>query len=165
MKALALAIAVLIALPCAAQVTLTWEPVTDAAGYKLYHGTESNVYGYVVDVGSTTNYSYTGLVGGYTYYFSGSSYDSAGFEGSLSAEVSYIPTIWGVYASAYPGGTISPSGLTSVTNGGSQTYEITPNSGYKIRFIEVDGKRIYSRNTYTFSNVTANHVITAYFRR
>lgn len=163
MKTLALAIAVLIALPCVAQVTLTWEPVTDASGYRLYHGTESNVYGYVVDVGSTTNYSYTGLVDGYTYYFSGTSYDSTGFEGSLSPEVSAV--IWGIHAKAFTGGTISPLGTTYIVSGSNQTYTITPNSGYKIRFIEVDGKRIYSVGTYTFSNVTANHIITAYFRK
>ncbi|MDO8490246.1 MAG: peptidoglycan-binding protein [bacterium] len=59
-------------------------------------------------------------------------------------------------------GTISP-GTTSVTSGGSQTFTITPNSGYQISSVTVDGVSQGAISTYAFTNVTAAHTITASF--
>jgi endoglucanase len=72
-------------------------------------------------------------------------------------------TIYTITASAGTGGTISPSGATSVTNGNSQTYTITPSSGFSIQSVTVDGSTVGSPSTYTFSNVTGNHTISAAF--
>ena len=48
--------------------------------------------------------------------------------------------------------------------GGSQTYTITPNNGYTIADVLVDTVSVRrSRGTYTFTNVTANHTISATF--
>ena len=44
-----------------------------------------------------------------------------------------------ITASAGSGGSISPSGAVSVASGGSQTFTITPNSGYQIKSVTVDG--------------------------
>ncbi len=66
-------------------------------------------------------------------------------------------------ASAGTGGTISPSGTSTISSGGSQTYAITPASGYKIAGVTVDGVAVGAVSTYTFSNVTANHTIAASF--
>ena len=59
-------------------------------------------------------------------------------------------------------GTISP-GTTTVNYGDSQTFNITPDSGYQIVSVTVDGINQGAINSYTFSNVTANHTITASF--
>jgi hypothetical protein len=63
------------------------------------------------------------------------------------------------------GGTISPSGSVNVTSGSSQTYTITPQSGYKIWFIVIDGQYYSARTSYIFTNVQAQHTIKAYFSR
>ena len=66
-------------------------------------------------------------------------------------------------ASAGTGGTISPSGAVIVPYGGSQTFTIAPASGYQIASVLVNGVNQGAISTYTFSNVTANHTISASF--
>ena len=68
-----------------------------------------------------------------------------------------------IAASATAGGTISPAGSTTVASGGSQTYTITPNSGFQVSSVTVDSTSVGAVRTYTFSNVTANHSILASF--
>lgn len=75
------------------------------------------------------------------------------------------PTTYIITASAEGGGTISPNGSVTVTEGDSQTFAITPNNGYHIEDVLVDGVSVGAVSTYTFSNVTANHTITATFER
>lgn len=60
-------------------------------------------------------------------------------------------------------GTISPKGTFSVNYNGGQTYTITPVSGYRVADVLVDGSSVGAVTTYTFSNVTANHTISATF--
>lgn len=68
-----------------------------------------------------------------------------------------------ITATAGTGGNISPSGSTPVTSGGSQTYTITANSGYKISDVKVDGSSVGAVSAYTFSNITSAHTISATF--
>ena len=68
-----------------------------------------------------------------------------------------------VTASAGANGVISPAGSVSVSRGANQTFAITPKSGYKISNVTVDGTSVGAVATYTFSNVTANHAISATF--
>jgi fibronectin type III domain protein/BACON domain-containing protein len=70
--------------------TLTWNPVTstDLAGYKVYMGTASGVYGTSLNVGNVTSYMVNNLVLGTTYYFVVTGYNSSGSESLPSNEVS-----------------------------------------------------------------------------
>jgi hypothetical protein len=68
-----------------------------------------------------------------------------------------------ITASAETGGSISPSGEVTVTNGGSQTFTITPGVGYQISDVLVDGGSVGAVTSYPFTNVTANHTISATF--
>ena len=72
-------------------------------------------------------------------------------------------TTYTIGASAGTGGTISPSGSVSVAHGGSQTFTITPDTGYTIAGVTVDGASVGAVSSYTFSNVTANHTISVAF--
>ena len=60
-------------------------------------------------------------------------------------------------------GTIFPAGTVVVDSGGKQTFTVTPNSGWHIDSIVVDGQRIDSLTSYTFYNVVASHTIKAVF--
>lgn len=73
-------------------------------------------------------------------------------------QISYTIT-----ASAGNGGTISNVGSTSVNCGDDITYTITPDEGYMISDIEVDGQSVGSENSYSFTNVTSDHTISATF--
>jgi hypothetical protein len=58
---------------------------------------------------------------------------------------------------------VTPTGVTNVNYGGSQTYNITPNGGYNVATLTVDGSLVTPNTTYTFTNVTASHTISATF--
>ncbi|MGA9753140.1 MAG: PKD domain-containing protein, partial [Acidobacteriota bacterium] len=68
-----------------------------------------------------------------------------------------------ITASAGTGGSISPSGSVQVASGSSQTFAITPTGGYQIASVIVDGANVGAVSTYAFTNVTANHSISASF--
>jgi hypothetical protein len=68
-----------------------------------------------------------------------------------------------ITATTSTGGTISPSGSVTVNSGTSQTFTITPTSNYSIADVKVDGVSQGRITSYTFSNVTANHTISATF--
>jgi len=64
-----------------------------------------------------------------------------------------------VISSAGSGGSISPSGTSSVNYGDSLTFTITPDTGYHISQVIVDGINAGVVNSYTFHNVTSAHTI------
>jgi hypothetical protein len=70
---------------------------------------------------------------------------------------------YNINASAGANGSISPSGATAVNHGASQGYTITPDSGYHIADVLVDGISAGAVGSYTFSNVTEAHTISATF--
>ncbi|WP_372946616.1 TSUP family transporter, partial [Muriicola sp.] len=51
----------------------------------------------------------------------------------------------------------------SVANGTNQTFAITPNACHTIADVVVDGGSVGPVASYTFTNVTANHTISATF--
>ena len=69
-----------------------------------------------------------------------------------------------ITATAGTGGSISPSGDVTVMQGKDQTFTITPNSGYVIDDVKVDGISKGAVPTYTFTEVQDNHIIEATFR-
>jgi hypothetical protein len=151
------------------EVTLTWDAntETDLAGYKVFSGTASGTYdtNNPIDVGNWTSCTISGLTEGGTYYYAAKAYNTAGLESDYSNEVSYKApvTTYTLTATSGSNGSLSPSGAVSVSSGGSQTFTITPASGYAISSVAVDGVSVGTPTSYTFSNVTANHTIAATF--
>lgn len=70
-----------------------------------------------------------------------------------------------ITVSSVTNGSIKPSGEVTVDSGGSQTFAITADAGYKIDDVTVDGASKGAVSSYTFSNVTANHTIGATFAK
>ena len=70
-----------------------------------------------------------------------------------------------IKATAGAGGSISPSGNVSVREGRAQTFTITPDEGYEIADVLVDGSSVGAVESYTFSDVKANHTISASFSK
>ncbi len=73
------------------------------------------------------------------------------------------PSTFTIVASDGRHGSIDPSGTVTVASGESQIYTITPDSGYHIASLIVDGSAVGVSNTYTFANVNANHIISVAF--
>ncbi|MBQ3796992.1 MAG: InlB B-repeat-containing protein [Butyrivibrio sp.] len=66
---------------------------------------------------------------------------------------------------ANEGGAIVPSGDYIVTEGGSVTYNMVPDTGYRVLAVAVDGKNIGALGSYTFNNVTGAHSIAVSFEK
>ena len=92
--------------------------------------------------GSTGNRSYTAhwrYNGGYRYYT--------------------------IRATAGAGGSISPNGNVSVREGSDRTFTITPDKGYAVSNVKIDGKSIGAVRSYTFENVRHAHTIEVIFMK
>lgn len=61
------------------------------------------------------------------------------------------------------GGTVTPEGKTTVKEGTAVMYTITPNKGYAIRTVYVDGVEVGKTASFNFSNVRGDHTISADF--
>ena len=68
-----------------------------------------------------------------------------------------------IEATAGTGGSISPSGNVSVREGRDQTFTITPDKGYAVSNVKIDGKSIGAVKSYTFENVSRTHTIEVIF--
>ena len=82
-------------------VDLQWSPnpETDLAGYNVYHGTQSGVYGFPTNVGNTTTHRFDNLDQTKNHYFAVTAYDSSGNESNP------------VTRSAYPSSSCHPTGI------------------------------------------------------
>ena len=72
---------------------------------------------------------------------------------------------YAIKATAGAGGSISPSGNVSVREGRDQTFTITPDKGYAVAKVKIDGKSIGAVKSYTFKNVRRTHTIEVIFMK
>ncbi len=110
--------------------------ITPEAGYGVADVTVDGE-----SVGAVTSYTFPALTANHTI-------------AATFAQYQYTIT-----ANAGNGGTITPSGVTNMIAGGSQTYNITVMAGYHIDQVYVDGAPVGVVNTYSFNDVNANHTI------
>ncbi|MFA4966361.1 MAG: hypothetical protein WC709_12125, partial [Thermoleophilia bacterium] len=114
--------------------------VTPAVGY--------HVADVLVDggsVGAVTSYTFTNVTGDHTI--------SATFTASTAT----------ITPSAGAHGSISPASAQTVDYGADQAFTITPATGYHVADVLVDGGSVGAATSYTFTNVTADHTISATF--
>ena len=70
-----------------------------------------------------------------------------------------------IRATAGLNGSITPSGWSSVREGMDQTFTVTPDKGYVVAKVLVDGRNVGAVKSYTFKNVTKEHTIEVTFRK
>ena len=70
-----------------------------------------------------------------------------------------------IKAAAGAGGSISPNGNVSVREGSDRTFTITPDKGYAVSNVKIDGKSIGAVRSYTFENVRHAHTIEVSFMK
>jgi len=153
-----------------ADVTLAWDGVSQSGvsltGYRVYYRTDSSTGLTKGCEVKTTNCTVSNLADGETYHFVATAYNSYG-ESEPSDPVSYtVPDVlqnFTITSSAGGYGSISPSGAFSLTEGQNKTFYITPNSGFHIQAVLVDGADIGASSEYTFNELSANHTIHATF--
>lgn len=91
------------------------------------------------------------------------SYTFANITADHTLQATFQKKTFTVTATAGSGGGIDPSGTTTVEYGDALSFEITPAVGYKIQDVLVDGVSKGAVESFTFSNITANHTIVARF--
>ncbi len=146
----------------AAQVTLAWDANTDpaVAGYKLYYGYASRIYGTPVDVSNVTQYTLTGIEEVKTSYFAVTAYDINSNESAFSTELECFTLV----PASTVNGAISPSTAVVVSRGMSQAFTVTPAATYAIDDVLVNATSVGPVSTYTFSNIDSNHSLSASFK-
>ena len=72
-------------------------------------------------------------------------------------------TTYIIEATAGEGGSISPSGKVSVVRGEDAQFSITPDEGYQVEDVLVDGESVGAVTGYLFENVTGKHTISVTF--
>ncbi len=100
----------------------------------------------LVSVGALTAYDFTNVLANHT----------------ISA--TFAIDVFTITASAGPNGVIAPPGLTNVNYGAGQGYTITPDPGFGVMDVLVDGVSVGAVLGHSFTNVTANHTIAASFK-
>ena len=115
--------------------------ITPAGGY---HVLDVLVDG--ASVGAVTSYTFYNVTADHT------------ISASFASDATYTIT-----ASAGANGAINPSGAVPVNHGDNQTFAVTPDANYHVADVLVDGSSVGAVTSYTFTNVTANHTISASF--
>jgi len=109
---------------------------------------------FVVPVpGTYTLFAVAGTVGG----------GSAQGLGQTAVVVSAPLSQFTITATAGSNGSIDPEGAYSATQGTNVKFTFTPNSGYHVADVTVDGTSIGSAASHTFTNVQATHTIVVSF--
>jgi hypothetical protein len=111
----------------------------------------------------TPNTGYTPVVGGTCGgSLVGNIYTTNPVTASCTVVASFTQNSYTITTSAGSGGSITPENPT-VIHGSNQTFTITPNTGYHIVDVQADGVSLGAVTTYTFTNVTSGHTISATF--
>ena len=84
----------------------------------------------------------------------------------IKAKIADIQTQFTIIATAGEGGKIAPEATTTVYKGTSKVFTITPDKGYHIESITVDGENVETIATeYAFEDIVANHTIEVTFAK
>ncbi len=133
-----------VSVPEGSSQSFTFAPNTNCRLVSVVVDGSSNVTGQLVD----GVYTFVNVAGDHT----------------IAATFEALPT-YTISVLGASHGTISPSSDVTVIEGGSQTFTFSPDACYDIGDVRVDGAtvRLDANNSYTFTNVTANHTVEATF--
>ena len=122
------------------------------------------VYDYGTSVGLTAEpaagWHFTGWTGDLTGTINPQSLDMTT---DHAVTATFSTDTYTINASAGGNGSISPAGAVSVNSGANQSFTITPDANYHVADVLVDGVSAGALTSYTFTNVTASHSISASF--
>ena len=91
------------------------------------------------------------------------SYDSIKMNSNKVVKANFAIDTLTITSSVGLNGTIDPLGITNVTYGGNQVYTITPNEGYHVDDVLIDGDSYGAMTNYEFTDVIEDHTISATF--
>jgi hypothetical protein len=89
--------------------------------------------------------------------------DTIIMDANKTISANFAINVYSITANSDTNGSISPSGVTNINHGSSQSYTISPDPGYRILAVLIDGISIGAVTNYNFPIVSANHTISASF--
>ncbi|MDM8551193.1 PKD domain-containing protein [Desulfobacterales bacterium HSG2] len=104
-----------------------------------------------VSVGAVDSYTFEGISANHTI--------------SVTFKKTYGIPQHTITATSGDNGSINPSGEVTVDEGSYQTFVMTPDSGYELEDVEIDGMSLGALDGYTFTDVTNDHTIRATFTK
>lgn len=141
-------------------LTVYTEGSTNTYGY-LLAGDCSEIAHHDNISGSNKNFRIEETVTPGTYYVLVRHYNTSR-TGTYTLQVT-CSAFYSITAAAGQGGTVTPTGTLTVSEGDSQTFAIEPNFGNAIEDVLVDGVSVGAVASYTFSNIAADHTLYASF--
>ena len=108
----------------------------------------------------STGFHFTSWTGDLT---STATLDSITMRSAKTVTATFSINTFSITASTGSNGSVTPSGVTTVSYNGSQAYSITPSTGYHVTGVLVDGTPVGAVTSYNFTNVIANRTISATF--
>lgn len=132
--------------------------ITAASGYEV---ADVKVDG--KNVGAVKSYTFTDVTGNHTIEATFKTTGGSGTGGGSTGGGDVADTYYTITATAGTGGSISPTGSVSVREDLDKTFTITPDKGYVIANVIVDGKNVGAVKSYTFTDVSKKHTIKAAF--
>ena len=90
-------------------------------------------------------------------------YDQSPYHIQIVASGVANPTTYTITVTQSANGTISPASADNISQGSDLTFTITPDSGFQIADVLVDGASVGTVSSYSFTNIISNHSITATF--
>jgi len=148
-------------------IPFSWNPVSNATKYQfIIYYPLGQVALEVIDIGTSLIVTFSAEE---TFTWKVRAGDNSGNWGAWSNTWNLIiqsttPVTYTITASAGPNGSISPSGSVTVNQGSNKSFTITPDTGYSINDVLVDGSSVGAVSSYTFTNITQNHTISATFK-
>ena len=152
--------------PETAEITLAWDPVEPAPdGYRLYERKAGQSYDYNQPCWTGTNNSGTvyNLEWDTNYSFVVRAY-VGDQESANSNEVTFVTqspptTAYTITVVTSGNGSILPGNTVTVDSGANQTFTISPDSGFHVSDVKVDGNSVGTPSSYSFNQVSANHTL------
>jgi hypothetical protein len=114
--------------------------ITASSGYQIADVVADNV-----SLGSLSYYTFTDV------------------QATHTITANFTINTFDIAASAGGGGSISPNGSVTVNYGDNQTFTITPNTGYYIVDVSVNGSSVGPVSSYTLTNVQVSNTISVTF--
>ncbi|MFV0496984.1 MAG: InlB B-repeat-containing protein [Candidatus Fimivivens sp.] len=100
-----------------------------------------------------------------TYTRRGSGGGGGGSSGRDDDDEAVYEDYYVITSSASSGGTISPMGEFFMEEGQDKSFTITPDNGYEISYVLVDGESVGVVTSYTFKGIMKNHKIEVVFSK
>ncbi|MDR2979837.1 MAG: fibronectin type III domain-containing protein, partial [Bacteroidales bacterium] len=148
---------------------ISWTPGNNEVNWVVKYRPEGAIAFATVNATNNSQLTLSSLLSDTTYYVEvrsdcGNGSISDSLVGTFRTEAAPVVIYYTIEANAGDNGSISPEGNVQVVENGYQTFEFTPDEGYKVKSVVVNGTQVGTEIlSYNFGPVTAHGTIRVEF--